>query len=260
MSDDVDTRLAAVAEELGKGNVDVLSGFLSARFFTYAPDPDEPTAVERITALVSDVQAAMPDLSVSLTDIERSGDGFTATMTATGTSQNALWGAPATGTDVTWTNPITIKPIGETFAVRFDDVALPNLIGLFRTLGFVNEPDAMDQAPKYPITIPEFLLKLIFTGQAGDKPCDHLDLIRVVEPSTRACAACVAVGDYWPALRMCLVCGEVGCCDTSKNKHMNQHYQETGHPVMRSIRMDEGWVWCYEDSAFFEKSILDRYR
>jgi hypothetical protein len=41
---------------------------------------------------------------------------------------------------------------------------------------------------------------------------------------------------------------------------MIEHFRETGHPIMRSIRMDEGWVWCYEDDAFFEKAILDRYR
>jgi uncharacterized UBP type Zn finger protein len=59
---------------------------------------------------------------------------------------------------------------------------------------------------------------------------------------------------------MCLICGHVGCCDTSKNKHAFQHFEKTGHPLMRSIRMDEGWVWCYEDNAFFEKSILARDR
>lgn len=73
-------------------------------------------------------------------------------------------------------------------------------------------------------------------------------------------AACFDQGDNWPALRLCLICGFVGCCDTSKNKHMLNHYEETGHPIMRSIRMDEGWVWCYEDNAFFETAVLDRYR
>jgi uncharacterized UBP type Zn finger protein len=59
---------------------------------------------------------------------------------------------------------------------------------------------------------------------------------------------------------MCLVCGFVGCCDTSTNRHMVGHYEETGHPIFRSIRGDEGWVWCYADDAFFEKPILDGYR
>ena len=39
--------------------------------------------------------------------------------------------------------------------------------------------------------------------------------------------------------------------------HADLHFHETGHPLMRSIRMDEGWIWCYEDSAFFQKRTLE---
>ena len=79
-----------------------------------------------------------------------------------------------------------------------------------------------------------------------------------VEPETRLCAPCYTGGVNWPALRMCLTCGSVGCCDTSRNKHALKHYEESGHPLIRSIRFDESWVWCYADNAFFEGSILDR--
>lgn len=112
----------------------------------------------------------------------------------------------------------------------------------------------------YPVTPPEALLKLLFNGQAADKTCDHLDGIRVTEPTTDVCEACVEKGDTWPALRMCLACGHVGCCDTSTNRHARQHYEETGHPLMRSIRLDEAWIWCYSDNAFFEGRVLERYR
>jgi uncharacterized UBP type Zn finger protein len=111
----------------------------------------------------------------------------------------------------------------------------------------------MDLPPPHPVVIPEIIFKVIFTGQVADKPCSHLGMVQVTEPTTDVCQQCVESGDIWPALRMCLVCGFVGCCDTSVNKHMKAHYQETGHPIFRSIRMDEGWVWCYEDNAFFEK-------
>src|SRR5439155_9231314 len=114
--------------------------------------------------------------------------------------------------------------------------------------------------PHFPVAMPDFILKLAFTGEAGDKPCSHLDTIKVIDPTTDVCEQCVAAGDIWPALRMCLVCGFVGCCDTSKNRHMAAHHAETGHSIFRSIRNDEGWVWCYEDDAFFEKPLLDRYR
>ena len=32
------------------------------------------------------------------------------------------------------------------------------------------------------------------------------------------------------ALRMCLTCGHVGCCDSSIGKHATKHFEETGHP------------------------------
>jgi signal transduction histidine kinase len=54
-------------------------------------------------------------------------------------------------------------------------------------------------------------------------------------------------GDKWVQLRMCLVCGKVGCCDESPNKHATGHFHETDHPVMRSIEPGENWVWCYVD-------------
>jgi hypothetical protein len=45
-----------------------------------------------------------------------------------------------------------------------------------------------------------------------------------------------------------------GCCDTSKNKHMHAHVQETDHPLIRSIEPGEGWIWCYPDEAFISAS------
>jgi predicted ester cyclase len=260
VTDDTQSRFEQFTDALAGGDLDVLPSFLADSFFSYEPGPDEPTAAKRFAVIVSDLKEAMPDLTVSIGEVEQSGDVFTATMTVTGTYENALWGAPPTGKQISWTNPVSIKPIGDRFAVRFDEVTLPSVIGVLRELGMVNAPDEMDRAPLYPVSPPAFLLKVLFTGQAGNKPCTHLDQIEVTEPGTRACAKCVAVGDYWPALRMCLTCGHVGCCDTSINKHANQHYQESGHPLMRSIRMDEEWVWCYEDSAFFEGRILDPHR
>jgi uncharacterized UBP type Zn finger protein len=46
---------------------------------------------------------------------------------------------------------------------------------------------------------------------------------------------------------MCLVCGKVGCCDSSKNRHATKHFHQTKHPVMRSVERGESWVWCYVD-------------
>lgn len=75
--------------------------------------------------------------------------------------------------------------------------------------------------------------------------CNHLDEIRDVTPTSRRCEACVAMGDSWVHLRMCLRCGHVGCCDSSKNRHATGHFRDTGHPIMRSVEPGESWRWCY---------------
>jgi uncharacterized UBP type Zn finger protein len=79
-------------------------------------------------------------------------------------------------------------------------------------------------------------------------PCEHLRSIRVLpEPGTDECAQCVAMGDRWVHLRMCVECGNVGCCDSSKNRHATAHFRGDGHTVMRGIEPGERWLWCFED-------------
>ena len=66
------------------------------------------------------------------------------------------------------------------------------------------------------------------------------------KPNTpQGCEECLASGDSWVHLRMCLACGHVGCCDSSKNKHATKHYHRSKHAVMRSIEPGERWIWCY---------------
>ncbi|MDN5865588.1 MAG: UBP-type zinc finger domain-containing protein [Gammaproteobacteria bacterium] len=80
-----------------------------------------------------------------------------------------------------------------------------------------------------------------------NEECEHLDRIRDVTPGAQGCEECLAMGDDWVELRMCLVCGHVGCCDSSKNKHATKHFEETGHPIIRSFQSDSDWRWCYID-------------
>lgn len=82
--------------------------------------------------------------------------------------------------------------------------------------------------------------------------CTHTDEIRDVSPNTNGCEECLKIGDRWVHLRMCLICGHVGCCDSSKNKHATKHYGHTGHPLMRSIETGESWGWCFVDEVDFE--------
>ena len=80
--------------------------------------------------------------------------------------------------------------------------------------------------------------------------CTHLDQIKFRNTSTHVCEECVKTGDTWVHLRLCLVCGHVGCCDSSKNKHATAHFKETGHPIMQSVTPGEEFRWCYVDEIY----------
>lgn len=62
------------------------------------------------------------------------------------------------------------------------------------------------------------------------------------------CEPCVAIGSRWVHLRVCLDCGQVGCCDSSPNKHASAHYAAEHHPVIESGERGENWRWCFVDS------------
>lgn len=82
--------------------------------------------------------------------------------------------------------------------------------------------------------------------------CAHLDTIRDVEPSADGCEDCLRIGDEWVHLRLCRMCGHVGCCDESKNRHATGHHRSTEHPIVQSYEPGEGWFWCYIDEVGFE--------
>ena len=74
--------------------------------------------------------------------------------------------------------------------------------------------------------------------------CAHLALIKPVKPSAKGCEECLKIGDTWVHLRMCLLCGHVGCCDSSKNKHATKHFHRT-HSCDRSnpAKIGAGVMW-----------------
>ncbi len=80
--------------------------------------------------------------------------------------------------------------------------------------------------------------------------CAHLSQVRNVRPSAPGCEECLKTGDTWVELRLCLVCGHVGCCDSSKNKHATKHFQVTRHPIIESFQSRETWRWCYIDETY----------
>jgi hypothetical protein len=83
--------------------------------------------------------------------------------------------------------------------------------------------------------------------------CTHIPEIRFREPAgpVAGCEECLAMGSGWVHLRLCQICGHVGCCDSSPNKHASAHAHASGHPIVRSIEPGEDWSWCYVDEVMF---------
>lgn len=255
-ADDAEARIHAFAAAFNHGDVGAVRQLIGTEFHRHRPGAAEPGAADGIHGLAVDLGRAMSDLGIEIHEVVPTDEGYRCRVTLSGTHDGALWGVPATQRRLTWPVSVALRRVGDRFAVNLDDVAPPMMLGLLRELEIVNPADQMDLPPRHPVEFPEVVLRLVFTGQMADKPCTHIDRIRVTEPQSHECAACVASGDVWPALRMCLMCGFVGCCDTSKNRHMKAHHESTGHPIFRSIREGEGWIWCYEDNAFFGRSRL----
>lgn len=87
-------------------------------------------------------------------------------------------------------------------------------------------------------------------AQRNSDSCSHTGEAREVDYAERVCPECVARGDRWVHLRICMTCGHVGCCDSSTNRHARAHFEATGHPIIKSIEPGEDWAWCYRDDAY----------
>ena len=82
-------------------------------------------------------------------------------------------------------------------------------------------------------------------------PCEHEGEAAVFKPrSNEGCEECVKNNYKWVHLRMCLTCGHVGCCDSSRYKHATKHYHAIAHPIMASLEDGDHWAWCYTDERF----------
>ena len=83
--------------------------------------------------------------------------------------------------------------------------------------------------------------------------CHHLSqIVNGIKADSPACAECVEVGDRWVHLRICMTCGHVGCCDSSKNRHARKHVHATGHPIIQSFEPGEAWLYCFPDDVLIE--------
>lgn len=89
--------------------------------------------------------------------------------------------------------------------------------------------------------------------QALSQPdCSHLGMAQQVVPSSTGCYECEQQHTHWNALRICLLCGHVGCSDDSPQQHALKHYQQTGHPLIYEYGNPAGNTigWCYIDQTY----------
>jgi uncharacterized UBP type Zn finger protein len=82
--------------------------------------------------------------------------------------------------------------------------------------------------------------------------CTHIQDMKEVTPSGDGCKECLETGDSWVHLRLCMECGHVGCCESSKNQHAKKHNHATQHPIIQSFEPGEDWFYCYPDDFTFE--------
>lgn len=86
-----------------------------------------------------------------------------------------------------------------------------------------------------------------------DAVCPHVADTEPVLPTSAGCTECLRLGEYeWVHLRICLHCGQVGCCDSSPHRHASGHAASHGHPVVVSAEPNEDWAWCYLDRTELE--------
>ena len=80
--------------------------------------------------------------------------------------------------------------------------------------------------------------------------CEHLEEAnRKIKPGSKVCRECAAAGLNSVELRVCLICGNVACCDSSTGRHATRHFQETGHSVMGPYKGGK-WIWCYVHQSY----------
>ena len=97
--------------------------------------------------------------------------------------------------------------------------------------------------------------RVVFQGSPKKRDCLHLDQIAFPDPVEPVCPQCRDSDQSWVHVRMCLICGHAGCCDSTKPQlHARRHYEETGHALIRSVEPGEDWAWCYEDRAYIAGS------
>jgi len=92
--------------------------------------------------------------------------------------------------------------------------------------------------------------KTLWKNISMAKECEHFTQEGEISQNTKNCQECEIEHLPIVALRMCLTCGHVGCCDSSIGKHATKHFEETGHSTMQAVP-DNIWKWCYIHEEYY---------
>ncbi len=109
------------------------------------------------------------------------------------------------------------------------------------------------RAPSSPSAVQsEMTAEQEFRHALAQPDCSHLSMAQRVIPSSAGCYECEQQHTHWNALRICLLCGHVGCSDDSPQQHALKHFQETGHPLIYEYGNPNGNTigWCYIDQTY----------
>jgi monovalent cation:H+ antiporter-2, CPA2 family len=148
-------------------------------------------------------------------------------------------------------SPTTVLIAGDEIVLAGTASAFAQAAPLFRTIAATEKLKSL--VTDFPSTdsgtllVPDMESLVQLKVENLNPECSHLDQTQPVLPSARGCEDCLRIGERWVHLRICMTCGHVGCCDSSKNKHATKHSLQTTHPIIKSLQPGEDWAWCYVD-------------
>lgn len=98
----------------------------------------------------------------------------------------------------------------------------------------------------------EYRLSREVRSMVGDRAggCVHLESAGLpVATGAATCTPCDQAGLQWVQLRICLTCGNIGCCDDSPGRHATAHHVETGHALIATMEAGDTWAYCFLDDT-----------
>ncbi|SFK51830.1 Kef-type potassium/proton antiporter, CPA2 family [Geodermatophilus ruber] len=153
------------------------------------------------------------------------------------------------------TAPILVRPLGEVDVTEFaaagaDHVVDPRHVSGHALLQSVlAELGHAETAPDRRRTVVDTARVIRYPWPDAGEDCGHAEASRPVVPRAPGCVACLRAGTDWVHLRICLSCGHVGCCDSSRHRHARVHAHTDGHPLVVSAEPGESWGYCFVDDV-----------